>query len=132
MPPGLQLVPVQAQVPAEQVAPMSHWVAHEPHAPGSLVTSTHTPPQFMRPAGQTQAPETHDSPGLQARLQPPQLFTSVARLAQTGAARPPGLQMTWPIGQLQTPEVHVPVEGHTRPHAPQLFKSVASSAHSAG
>lgn len=83
VPPQLSGVAVgQVHAPLVHVAPVGHFVVHEPHAVTSLERSTHAVPQFTLPAGQTQRPAVQVDPVGQTLPHEPQLLESVCVLTQ--------------------------------------------------
>jgi hypothetical protein len=97
-----------------------HWVLQLPQWLGSLVVSTHEPPQFVWPweqiGWQTDCEQTWPLP--QACPQLPQLLLSLVRSTHAP------LHAVLLEGQLHTPLVHVAPPGQAWPHRPQLWTFV--------
>jgi hypothetical protein len=102
-----------------QSKPGLHVSPQPPQFDGSVVASTHVPPQGTRPAGQvsTHAPALQILPAPQTIPQPPQFVGSLAVVVQT----PP--HSASPGSHAQTPPRHVCAFGHLTPQAPQLEES---------
>jgi hypothetical protein len=112
-------VPGGKQEPLQQVSNPEHELPQAPQFEKLVRRLTQVLPQAVRPVPQlTHAPDWHSwfEPHLLAHV--PQLFTSVARVAQV----PP--QLAWPAGHWQTPAAQAVPPVQTFPQAPQLLLSL--------
>src|SRR5690606_7372868 len=98
--------------------------SQEPQCAASLCTSTHSTPQNACPAGQAQAPCTHDCPPRHGLPQVPQ-FAPFVR----GSIQVPPHSMN-PAGHAQVPATHEVPWAQAIPHAPQWSAFVRVSTHS--
>jgi hypothetical protein len=90
------------------------------------VLFTHAPAHTVCPVGHTHWPDTHSPPVGHARPHMPQLFGSLAVLAQPFAH--------WTSGDVHTTAVHTPLTHvdpapHAWPQVPQLFGSSVMFTH---
>lgn len=123
----------QPQLPSRHVSggPQIEPGHVEPQCAASVLRSTQPMPvpQSVSPVAQAHVPPRHDSPLVQATLQPPQLAGSDDVSVQVPDEPPVDTQYVCPVAQAHAPATHVRPPPQTFVHEPQCCGSVLSSTH---
>jgi hypothetical protein len=99
-----------------------------PQFAGSVVVSTQTPPQSVRPAGQLHVLDWQVRPPVQMLPHEPQLLLSLVTSMQVVIMPAVQSMLGAPHAGRQWPAMHCCPIGHAVPHMPQFALSVCVSA----